>query len=240
MGGHTTYGQDIGILMLDTVFPRLVGDIGNARTFSVPVKYRVVPGVDVATLTERNAETGLVEPFLRAAQALEAEGCRAITTSCSFPAGFQRRLADAVHIPVFASTLLLAPMLHTMLNRDRTIGILSDCPDLMTDAYFREAGWTGEQIPVCVSGPVPDSEFSRLILGDYPEGSLAELERCIREMAERHIRQYPHTGAILLECSNFAPFSHLIQRVTGVPVFGLNQLVEYMDACLNPPRYRND
>ena len=41
-GGYTTYGQDIGILMMRTVFPRLPGDIGNARSFRVPVRYRIV------------------------------------------------------------------------------------------------------------------------------------------------------------------------------------------------------
>ena len=32
-GGYTTYGQPIGILMLDTRFPRIPGDIGNAKTY---------------------------------------------------------------------------------------------------------------------------------------------------------------------------------------------------------------
>jgi len=32
-GGYTNYGQEVGILMLETRFPRLPGDIGNAKTF---------------------------------------------------------------------------------------------------------------------------------------------------------------------------------------------------------------
>ena len=43
-GGYTNYGQTIGILMLDTIFPRLPGDIGNAETFDFPVKYKIVKG----------------------------------------------------------------------------------------------------------------------------------------------------------------------------------------------------
>ena len=35
IGGYTNYGQDIGILMLDTRFPRIIGDIGNANTFQI-------------------------------------------------------------------------------------------------------------------------------------------------------------------------------------------------------------
>ena len=32
----------IGILMLDTAFPRIPGDIGNALTYGFPVRYKIV------------------------------------------------------------------------------------------------------------------------------------------------------------------------------------------------------
>ena len=92
-GGYTNYGQDIGILMMHTVFPRLIGDIGNARTFSIPVRYCIVD-VDPLNMTEKNADERLLQPFIRAAQQLEAEGCKAITTSCGFLGSFQQQLAD--------------------------------------------------------------------------------------------------------------------------------------------------
>lgn len=41
-GGYTNYGQDIGILMLDTNFPRIPGDIGNAKSYEIPVRYKIV------------------------------------------------------------------------------------------------------------------------------------------------------------------------------------------------------
>ena len=172
-GGYTTYGQDIGILMMQTVFPRLRGDIGNARSFQVPVRYYVVPSIDGAQLNSKNARETLLLPFIRAAKELEADGCKAITTSCSFLAGFQRELADSVSIPVFTSTLLLAPMLHTMLNRKKRIGILTECPDMITEDYFEQAGWSSKDISVCISGMAPGSAFSELIIGDNPEGSLS-------------------------------------------------------------------
>ena len=43
-GGYTNYGQEVGILMLDTFFPRIPGDMGNATTWPFPVLYRVVKG----------------------------------------------------------------------------------------------------------------------------------------------------------------------------------------------------
>ena len=58
------------------------------------------------------------------------------------------------------------------------------------------------------------------------------------DLTRRHMDTYPDTGALLLECTNLAPFARLIQDISGVPVFGINQLLEYMDACTNAPYYR--
>ena len=41
-GGKTFYGFDIGIIMLNTTFPRTVGDVGNVGTWNFPVLYEVV------------------------------------------------------------------------------------------------------------------------------------------------------------------------------------------------------
>lgn len=236
-GGYTNYGQDIGILMMRTVFPRLVGDIGNARTFRVPVRYRIV-NIDPLNMTEKNANEQLIGPFIKAARSLENEGCKAITTSCSFLAGFQKQLADAVHIPVFTSTMLLVPVLKTMLNRNSSIGILTECADLLSEPYFNQCGWSSDEVNVHVTGQAPESRFSELIIGDNPEGQWDELTEDVREMTERHMREHPDTGALILECTNYAPFTRMIQDIAGVPVFGINQLLEYIDSCVNAPYYQ--
>lgn len=237
-GGYTNYGQDIGILMMRTVFPRLIGDIGNARTFSMPVRYQIVD-IDPLNMTEKNANERLLQPFIRAARELEAEGCKAIATSCGFLGGFQRELADAVNIPVFTSTLLLVPMLKSVLNKNSSIGIFTECVDTMTESHFNQAGWSANDINVNVSGMCPDSAFSKLIIGDNPDGNRDQMAACIKEMTERHMAQHPNTGAILLECTNYAPFTKMIQDIAQVPVFGMNQLLEYINSCVNAPAYRS-
>ena len=96
-GGKNVYGYDIGILMLDSKFPRIRGDVGNAKTWDFPVLYKTVVGGTpkkvVLELTEDD-----IEPFILAAKELEQAGVKAITTSCGFLALFQKQLANAVNI----------------------------------------------------------------------------------------------------------------------------------------------
>jgi alkyldihydroxyacetonephosphate synthase len=49
-GGRTVYGQALGILMLDTRFPRPPGDVGNANTWPFPTQYRIVKGADTSRI----------------------------------------------------------------------------------------------------------------------------------------------------------------------------------------------
>src|SRR5262249_1043959 len=75
VGGFNQYGFTIGILMLDTRFPRIVGDMGNAATFDFPVRYHRVSGADPDLVVRRGA-SGLLPAFVAGARALEREGVR--------------------------------------------------------------------------------------------------------------------------------------------------------------------
>jgi hypothetical protein len=67
-GGRTVYGQALGVLMLDTRFPRLPGDVGNATTWPFPVEYRIVRGADPSRIMGLEPDPGLLEPFVEAAR----------------------------------------------------------------------------------------------------------------------------------------------------------------------------
>src|SRR5712691_11089408 len=123
-GGFNQYGFTVGILMLDTRFPRIPGDMGNAATFPFPVRYHRVPGADPDLDLHRGAE-GLLPAFSEGAKQLESEGVGAITTNCVFLVKFQRELAASVRVPVFTSTLLLVPLVHRMLPPGRRVGVMT-------------------------------------------------------------------------------------------------------------------
>ena len=237
-GGYTNYGQDIGVLMLDTIFPRIPGDIGNARSYpEIPIRYKIVKNAYASRIMNKEPDAELIKPFIEAARELEAEGVKAITTSCGFLAAFQRILADSVHIPVFTSALILVPLIHAMISRDKKIAIFTERAWNMNEGHFNNVGWSSKDIPVCVTGMQEGSPFPALFCDGGKEEEFEVLEECMLEMTTRHMREHPDTGAIVFECTNFGPFSEKVQEIAKVPVFGINQLLEYIAACVNVRSY---
>src|SRR5260370_18030040 len=78
-GGKALYGARVGILMLETRFPRIPGDMGNGTTWPFPVLYKVVPGATPDRVV-RHKSAGLTNAFLHAAAELVQLGADGITT----------------------------------------------------------------------------------------------------------------------------------------------------------------
>src|SRR2546422_1843151 len=142
-GGFNQYGFTVGILILDTRFPRILGDVGNAATFPFPVRYHRVSGAHPDLVVRRGAE-GLLPAFVQGARALEGEGVGAITTSCGFLVKYQQELAAAVRVPVFTSSLLMVPLVHRLLPAGRRVGNMTVNAPAPRPEHLR-------------GGPIPDA-----------------------------------------------------------------------------------
>lgn len=228
-GGKTDYGQDIGILMLDTVFPRVVGDIGNAGTFPFPVKYKVVKGALPAMVVEKRGE-GLLPYFLAAAQELEAEGVRAITTSCGFLAVFQQELTAAVRIPVFSSSLLQIPLIEKLLPPGQKIVVVTANSKALSLRHFQATG--ADQDRAAIIGLEEQPEFYSVFVQQKLVLDVAKVEGELRGIAAMIRDSLPEAGAIVCECTNLPPFRSIFQEITNLPVFDIVTLVKYIRSSL--------
>jgi len=229
-GGFNQYGFTVGVLILDTQFPRVVGDIGNAQTFPFPVRYHRVTGAAPDLVVRRGAE-GLLPAFIEGARELEREGVGAITTSCGFLVKLQRQLAEAVRVPVFTSSLLMVPLVARMLPSGRRVGIMTVNASTLTPEHMTGAG-IGPEIPLAVIGMETEKEFTRVLLDDEPE---LDVERAREEhvrVARRFASEHPDLGAIVLECTNMPPYADDIRRETGLPVFDIVSLITMVHGAL--------
>jgi Asp/Glu/Hydantoin racemase len=222
-GGSTLYGLALGVLMLDTQFPRALGDVGNAATWPFPVTYHVVEGAIPERMAQPDPDPALLAPFVEGVRRLERDGVPAIVTSCGFLAAHQDELVAAASVPVFSSPLLQVPFAARSIGPDAKVGILT-ARTALTERHFRGAGWDPAEISTVQLAPAPDSEFVRTFVENRPHTHPAILRREVRELSERLMAAHPDVGAVVLECANFGPFSPIVRRVTGLPVFDLYTL----------------
>ncbi|RLE13533.1 aspartate/glutamate racemase family protein [Candidatus Aerophobetes bacterium] len=220
-GGRNLYGQAIGIIMLETKFPRIPGDMGNATTWDFPVAYRIVKGAS-PTRVVREGDPKLLKPFIEAAQDLEKMGVRAITTNCGFLAMFQKEMADAVNVPVFTSSLIQVPLVYRMLKSDQKVGIITVSSRSLTEKHLSAVGADG--IPMVIMGTEDGEEFTKVMLEDKLIYDIEKAKSDLITVAERLVTQHPEIGAIVLECTNMPPFAKFIQDKTGLPVFDIYTL----------------
>lgn len=222
IGGKNIYGHPIGILMLETQFPRIPGDIGNATTWDFPVLYKIVKKA-TPDLVVRKGAPGLLEPFIRGAQELEREGVRAITTNCGFLALFQKEMASAVNIPVFTSSLMQVPLAYMMLKQSQKVGIITIHSKSLTQKHLSCVG--ADKIPHIIYGTEGEEEFSRVILDDEMELDVNKSRDELVRVAKRMVSDHPEVGAIVLECTNMPPYGAAVQKEIALPIFDIYTLV---------------
>lgn len=225
-GGRPFYGEAIGVLVLDTVFPRIPGDIANASTFDFPVRFKVVCGASPRSVIIGH-DRSLLKPFIEGAQELEREGVRAITTSCGFLAMFQQEMADAVNIPVFTSSLMQIPVVHRMLRRGKRIGIVTANSQTLSPDILSAVGVT-EDIPIAVAGAENTPAFYSVFVQNGMELDIEAAEAGVVRIAKGLQDQYPDLGAFVCEGTNYSSFGHAVQSATGLPWFDIVTMTRWI------------
>jgi hypothetical protein len=207
----------VGVLMLDTRFPRLPGDIGHPQTFAragIAVRFRVVRGATPERVVI-DADASLLDPFVAAARDLVAQGAELLTTSCGFLAAHQRELQGAVDVPVIASSLLLC-------RRLARPGIVTIDADALTPALLLAAG-VKKGTPV--QAVDASSAWRRGILGNHDDLEHAEGEAAVVRAARELVARHPQVEDIVLECTNMPPHRAAVASATQRRVHDIESAV---------------
>ncbi len=232
-GGKSVYGAAIGILMLEARFPRIPGDMGNATSWPFPVLYKVVRNASPDRVVRNNAE-GLLDGFIAAARELVADGADGITTNCGFLSLFQNEIADAVQVPVAASSLMQVQMVNRLLPAGKKAGVLTISASTLTPEHLKAANVPdGTPIGTTEGG----REFTRVILENELELDVELARRDNIEAAISLVSNNPEIGAIVLECTNMTPYAADIRAATNLPVFSMGSFVTWFQSSLQPPPY---
>ncbi len=216
--------RPLGVVMLETRFPRIVGDIGNPATFPFPVLYEVVPGASATRVVHDRAD-GLIDAFIAAGQRLVDRGAAAIMTSCGFLALHQAALAEALAVPVATSSLLQVGTVDQLLPPGQRVGILTISALDLTPAHLRAVN---AAIDTPIGGLPRQSHFASVFLDDGPtlDREIAETE--LLAAADELRRRHPEIGALVLECTNMGPYAAALVRHAGLAVFDVTSLADWL------------
>jgi Asp/Glu/hydantoin racemase len=221
--------------MLNTRFPRVVGDIGNPQTFAFPVRYRIVEQATVDQVVRADGlSAALVDGFVAAAHALAAEGVAGLTTSCGFVAICQAELARRCPLPMVASSLCQVPLVQAALPAGRRVGVITIDARKLTPAHFAAVGAPADTPFVGTEG---GAELTRVIEQDLQELDPGRACRDVLDAGEALVAKAPEIGAIVLECTNMAPYARALAAHLGLPVFDILSLLEWWHRSLSPPRF---
>ena len=215
----------LGLLMLETCFPRPLGDIGHPDTFRFAVRRRVVPGA-TAERVVRGSDPAVLQPFIDAAMALVDQGCTALSASCGFLARWQRELQAALPVPVWSSALL---QLAEQQALGRRCGVITIEAASLGAAHF-EGVAADPATPV--EGITPGSALHRSLLQDLPTLDMGDAQAQVLAAAQRLRSREPRIDTLVLECTNLPPYAAALRCVTGLQVLDVVTLLNARMAAL--------
>jgi aspartate/glutamate racemase len=215
----------LGLLMLQTRFPRPRGDVGHPLTFGFEVRRHVVLGATPERVV-RGRDPAALSPFIDAARSLVKGGCDAIGTSCGFLALWQRELQAALPVPVWSSALL---QLAAEQAAGRRCGVITIEAASLRPAHFEAVG-ADPATPV--EGITPGSALHRTLLLDLPQLDAADAQGQVLAAARRLLERHPGIDTLVLECTNLPPYAPALREACGLPVLDVVTLLNARLAAL--------
>ncbi|MBN2355935.1 aspartate/glutamate racemase family protein [candidate division KSB1 bacterium] len=217
-------GHAIGIVVLETWYPLLPGNVANATTFHFPVRYKILREATVNRIM--SADPDLIDMIIQAGREFQQEGIRAMVGACGYFANYQKIVSQELEIPVFLSSLLQVPMIYHALKPGQQVGMLVANAKAVNSTMLEACGITPD-IPIAYLGMEDQPEFRNIL--EY--GGQFHYDRFKAEVvgrAQQLVVENPNIGALLLECSDLPPFAWHIHHAVKLPVLNFISMINWI------------
>ncbi|KAK0460437.1 uncharacterized protein EV420DRAFT_210615 [Desarmillaria tabescens] len=220
--------KKLGVLQLNTQFYRPPGDCGNPKSYTYPVVISIVEAAtrETVVLGGREGQMVLVDAFVKeGTRLMKEENVTCLITSCGFMAATHKELAERMPIPIGTSALLQVRWLRELFGgAPDSVGVITFSSENFTDDYFK--GVALDVVPPVKGMPVGGAFHNWMSC--TTEFDLAACEAEVVQAAKDIQRENPRIRAICFECTNMPPFTTAVKEVTGLPVYSVLILADWL------------
>ena len=234
-GRQVSYGEAVGIILLENYAPFIPGDVANATTYDFPVRFQRVENFSVERIFKH--DMSLLDPVLEAGRALVREGVRAVTGDCGFMVIYQKQLAAALEVPVFMSSLLQISFLRHLIGPDEKIGIITANSESLDDFVLQSAG-IDSSVALLIEGLQDKKNFASAVIKEVGLLDAEKVEEEVVSVAKGMTAREPKVKILLLECSMLAPYAAAVQEAVSLPVFDFVTMINYVFSAVVQRRYQ--
>ena len=223
------FDAPLTVLQLDTVFPRVAGDVASPDTYQTPIAIKKIDQASVAAVVTAAPDQTNISKFEQACGDIH-HGIG--VTSCGFLGYWQDHLNRICPAPFIASSLVDLPHWQG-LHGDGELAIVTfDDAVLSTPLYEGlRSGFHG-----AVIGLSPDMHLRQVISQDRPE---LDQPRAEQEMLDL-LTPYLAAGsikALVLECTNLPPYKAAIKSRFDVEVYDILTSIHNRDPNVVKPEF---
>ncbi|KAK8870119.1 hypothetical protein IAR55_000689 [Kwoniella newhampshirensis] len=234
----------LGVLQLKTTFPRPPGDVGHPASWgNIPVVIRIVEEAVGSLVVGGGWGEDLVNAFVREGKKMiEEEGCVAFVTSCGFLATMHPFLVNRLPFMGTTSLLQVAWLQQSFFpgpDSGRSVGVITFKRSALTVKHLTSVG-AHPDTPVygLPEDEDPKTAVFRGVLDEKIPYDYEGMEKEVVGAALTLTSNHPEVKAIVLECTNMPPFSHAVEKATGLKVWDVLTLGKWLYEGATPRDYR--
>jgi len=231
--GRYVYGPTVGILQLPANIPMLPGDMGNPTTFDFPVLYELIEEIDPFWVLADKPHPVVMKKVIAACKRLTMQGVTTIIGNCGFFANYQPEVAESLDVGVtyFNGSLMQLPMILTSVGANKKVGVLTASKKLlMPSPALKYSGVSDEDMKRIVVYGNEDGKEMLKVTGETGRFNPKKLEKELVDLAKKMVKENPDVGAIVLECTEFPPYAHVIQDAVRLNIWDFVTMTKFMHA----------
>lgn len=161
------------------------------------------------------ADESLYPLVLDISERLVGQGASSILTTCGYFTPYQKRLNDALPVPVMTSSLMLLPLLENITS-GKILVVAAD-REAINDRCIAATGIQDSDKVVTIGMNCPGPFRDQVLLAgklDHPEAIQTQVADAVQDA----LIQHPDVTGVCLECGDMTVATSTVAARTGVPV----------------------